>query len=72
MLLAAAVTAGALATSALAHPSAAPTCFGESGYDIVDTSNDETLVGTPGPDRIYGGRRLGIDTLDGQDGTTRA
>ena len=86
-LLAAAVTAGALATSALATPGGAPTCFGESGFDVVGTRDSDVLVGTPGPDRIYGGGGAdriyglggddllcggaGSDIVDGAGGTDR-
>ena len=64
-LLATVPAAGALAGGAVAHPRAAPTCFGESGFDIVGTSQDDTLVGTR-PDRIYGGR--GADRVYGLGG----
>ena len=55
-LILAALAAGAVATSAPAAPGRASDCFGESGFDVFGTKNDDVLVGTPGPDRIYGGR----------------
>ena len=74
-LLAAVLAAGAPASGAVAHPGAVPTCFGESGFDIVGTGQNDTRVGTPGHDRIYGlgddelYAGAGDDALDGQEGT---
>jgi hypothetical protein len=51
----AALTGASLSSGALAAPGGEPTCFGESGFDVVGTRHADFIVGTPGPDRVLGG-----------------